>query len=119
MKDPVFESKLTKKQWTSFKELAKNFFTNHKASMTCLKVYKTMLMQHVGENPFHLEFFPENLGSVSNEHGERFHQDISNMGARYQGKWPRVSRLLLDIEKWIFLKQNTVDRPSTQESEGL
>ncbi|GBN53486.1 hypothetical protein AVEN_86030-1 [Araneus ventricosus] len=35
----------------------------------------------------HLEFFPENLGSVSDEHGERFHQDISNMGARYQGKW--------------------------------
>ncbi|GBO02166.1 hypothetical protein AVEN_171774-1 [Araneus ventricosus] len=35
----------------------------------------------------HLEFFPENLVSVSDEHGERFHQDISNMGARCQGKW--------------------------------
>ncbi|GBM61614.1 hypothetical protein AVEN_269524-1 [Araneus ventricosus] len=35
----------------------------------------------------HLEFFPENLGSVSDEHGERFHQDISNMGASYKGKW--------------------------------
>ncbi|GBN73138.1 hypothetical protein AVEN_9663-1 [Araneus ventricosus] len=35
----------------------------------------------------HLEFFPENLGSVSEEPGERFHQDISNMGAHYQGKW--------------------------------
>ncbi|GBM02375.1 hypothetical protein AVEN_138479-1 [Araneus ventricosus] len=35
----------------------------------------------------HLEFYPENLGPVSDEHGERFHQDISNMGARYQGKW--------------------------------
>ncbi|GBN65261.1 hypothetical protein AVEN_18401-1 [Araneus ventricosus] len=34
MKDPVFESKLTKKEaaaWTSFKELSKNFFGNHKA----------------------------------------------------------------------------------------
>ncbi|GBM78933.1 hypothetical protein AVEN_26730-1 [Araneus ventricosus] len=34
MKDPVFESKLTKKEaagWTSFKELAENFFENHKA----------------------------------------------------------------------------------------
>ncbi|GBN52677.1 hypothetical protein AVEN_28818-1 [Araneus ventricosus] len=33
MKDPVFESKLTKKEaaaWTSFKELEKNFFGNHK-----------------------------------------------------------------------------------------
>ncbi|GBM69972.1 hypothetical protein AVEN_207358-1 [Araneus ventricosus] len=35
----------------------------------------------------HLEFYPENLGSVSDEHGEQFHQAISNMGARYQGKW--------------------------------
>jgi hypothetical protein len=24
----------------------------------------------------HLEFFPENLGAVSDEHGERFHQDM-------------------------------------------
>ncbi|GBO20980.1 hypothetical protein AVEN_221478-1, partial [Araneus ventricosus] len=35
----------------------------------------------------HLEFYPENLGSVSDEHGEQFHQAIPNMGARYQGKW--------------------------------
>jgi hypothetical protein len=35
----------------------------------------------------HLYFFPENLGVVSDEHGERFHQDISNMKKRYQGKW--------------------------------
>ncbi|GBM02504.1 hypothetical protein AVEN_76539-1 [Araneus ventricosus] len=47
-------------------------------------------MQHVVENHFlhsHLEFYPENLGSISDEHGEQFHQAISNMGARYQGKW--------------------------------
>jgi hypothetical protein len=24
----------------------------------------------------HLDFFPQNLGAVSDEHGERFHQDI-------------------------------------------
>jgi hypothetical protein len=35
----------------------------------------------------HLDFFPENLGAVSDEHKERFHQDISNMEKRYQGKW--------------------------------
>ncbi|UYV76875.1 LAMA2 [Cordylochernes scorpioides] len=32
----------------------------------------------------HLDFFPENLGAVSDEHGERFHQDISSMEKRYQ-----------------------------------
>jgi hypothetical protein len=40
----------------------------------------------------HLDFFPENLGAVSDEHGERFHQDIYNMENRYQVKW-RLSML--------------------------
>ncbi|KDR07760.1 hypothetical protein L798_02714, partial [Zootermopsis nevadensis] len=35
----------------------------------------------------HLDFSPDNLGSVSDEHGERFHQDISTLERRYQGKW--------------------------------
>ena len=35
----------------------------------------------------HLDFFPENCGAVSDEHGERFHQEISSMEKRYQGKW--------------------------------
>ena len=34
----------------------------------------------------HLEFFPENLGAVSDEQGERFHQDIQAM-ERYKGVW--------------------------------
>ncbi|GBL93511.1 hypothetical protein AVEN_15505-1, partial [Araneus ventricosus] len=53
------------------------------------KAYKTMgcnmsLKIHFLHS--HLEFY-RNLGSVSDEHGERFHEDICNMGARYQGKW--------------------------------
>lgn len=35
----------------------------------------------------HLDFLPENLGDVNDEHGEHFHQDISGMEKRYQGKW--------------------------------
>ena len=34
----------------------------------------------------HLDFFPDNLRDVSDEHGERFHQDISDIEIRYQGK---------------------------------
>ncbi|GBL98463.1 hypothetical protein AVEN_263467-1 [Araneus ventricosus] len=89
MKDPVFESKLTKKEaaaWTSFKELAKKTSseitkrkTTGKSSITCFKAYKTMgcnmpLKIHFLHS--YLEFFPENLGSVSDEHDERLHQDI-------------------------------------------
>jgi len=36
---------------------------------------------------FRLDFFPENLGAVSDVHGERFHKDISTIKKRYQGKW--------------------------------
>ena len=34
-----------------------------------------------------LDFFLENCGAVSDEHGERFPQDISSMEKRDQGKW--------------------------------
>jgi len=42
----------------------------------------------------HLDFFPENLGEVSDEHSERFHQDIMAMEKRYQSKW--TSSMLAD-----------------------
>ena len=35
----------------------------------------------------HLAYFPENLGDVIDEQGERFYQDISDMEVRYQGRW--------------------------------
>ena len=35
----------------------------------------------------HLDFFPANLGAVSDEQGEPFDQDIQAMEARYQGFW--------------------------------
>jgi len=34
-----------------------------------------------------LDFFQDNCDVVSDEHGERFHQDISSMEKRYQGEW--------------------------------
>ena len=34
----------------------------------------------------HLARFPENLSDVSDKQGGRFHQDISNMEVRYQGR---------------------------------
>jgi hypothetical protein len=34
-----------------------------------------------------LDCFPKNFGAVSEEQGERFHQDIKKMERRYQGLW--------------------------------
>ena len=47
-------------------------------------------MPDVSQNAlFHsrLLFFPEKVGAVSDEQGERFHQDILAMKHRYQGMW--------------------------------
>ena len=35
----------------------------------------------------HLDYFPQNLGGMSEEHGECFHQDIKSMKALCQGRW--------------------------------
>lgn len=37
----------------------------------------------------HLDKFPENQGAVSDEQGERFHQDLKTMEERYQGRWDK------------------------------
>jgi hypothetical protein len=61
----------------------------------------------------HLDFIPENLGAVSDEHGERFHQDISNMEKRYQDKW---SLSMLVDYFWTFKRdvpRATYSRKST------
>jgi hypothetical protein len=35
----------------------------------------------------HLDFFPDTCGKVSDEHGERFHQEIAAIEKRNQGTW--------------------------------
>jgi len=44
----------------------------------------------------HLDRFPENLGDLTDEQGERFHQDISEMEVRYQGSWSWDADMLAD-----------------------
>ena len=35
----------------------------------------------------HLDYFPQNLGDMSVEHDEHFHQVIKNMKTRHQDRW--------------------------------
>jgi len=89
--------------WLSFKRICKDFFGNHKAA-TYQDVVQVLLTSYnaMGCNMSpkiyflgsHLDFFPENLGKVSDEHCERFHQDIMAMEQGYQGKW--TSSMLTD-----------------------
>jgi len=80
----------------SFKRVCKDFLGNHKAanyqdvvkdlltSHKAMRCNKNLKLHFLGS---HLDFFLETLGEVSDEHGERFHQDIVAMEKRYQGKW--------------------------------
>jgi len=54
-------------------------------------------VQYESENPLSgvtLGIFPENLGEVSDEHSERFHQEILAMEKSYQDMW--TSSMLAD-----------------------
>ena len=49
--------------------------------MTCCMSLKMNIFH------LHLEFFLQNDGAVSDEQGERFHQDIQAMKERYEIAW--------------------------------
>jgi hypothetical protein len=63
----------------NYKKLIDNISLYHKLDCN-LSLKKHMLHSH-------LDFFPDNCGMVSDEHGERFHQEITTMKKRYQGRW--------------------------------
>ena len=98
MFDKHFESKLEGCEmdaWISFKAVVNDFLGNHRAPnykysiRNMLERYRLMACNMSLKIHFlhsHIDFFPENLESVSDEHGERFHQDIAVMESRYQGK---------------------------------
>lgn len=87
---------LEKAAWKSFLAVIKNYLGNVRASNyeelvnDMLKSYHALgarmsLKIHFFHS--HLDFFPTNLGAVSDEQGERFHQDIATMETRYQGRF--------------------------------
>ena len=117
MQDKHFDEDLNESErnaWLSFKRICMDFLGNHKAAnyqdvvQDLLTSYKAMgwnmgLKIHFLES--HLDFFPENLGGVSDEHGERFHQDIMVMEKQYQDQW--TSSMLADY-CWT-LKRDVAD----------
>ena len=99
MNDSQFDNSLAgdeKKAWESFKLVVSNFLGNHRSDNykelieNLLESYQTLgcnmsLKIHFLHS--HLDFFPPNCGEVSDEHGERFHQEMAEMEKRYQGRW--------------------------------
>lgn len=91
------------KAWKSFVLVMSNFL-GKKKSDDHVQLVECMLsnLQELGCNMSikihflhsHLDRFPQNLGDFSEEHGERFHQDLRTMEERYQGRWD--SRMMAD-----------------------
>ena len=119
MRDPHFDSLLTDDEghaWSSFKMVISNFLGNTKSAYfrdlvtTLLATYNIMgcrmsLKMHFLHS--NLDFFPDNLGAMSDEHGERFHQDIASMEQRYQGRWDAA---MMGDFCW-FLRRETSGQP--------
>lgn len=99
MKNQNFDQKLNDKElcaWTSLKAVIEGFLGNHRAENAellvnnLLNAYKKMGCRMSLKIHFlhsHFSFFPSNLGAVSDEQGERFHQDVKRFEERFQGRW--------------------------------
>ena len=99
MKDNAFLNSMNiieRQAWLSFVSVVENFLGNTKSD-DYRNVVETMLENYhkLGCNMSikvlflnsHLEQFPDNLGVVSDEQAERFHQDIKVMEERYPKRW--------------------------------
>ena len=82
--------------WNAMKSVVVNVLGSHRHEKhpdiidSMLKAYEQLgarmsLKMHFLHS--HLDFFPSNLGEVSDEQGERFHQDISFIEGPYQGRY--------------------------------
>lgn len=99
LKDPDFISSMGESEacaWRAFENVVHNFLGNRKHPDYMNMVDELLRsFQQLGCNMSikvhflhsHLDEFPPNLGDMSDEQGERFHQDIKTMEDRYQGRW--------------------------------
>lgn len=99
MRDNKFEATLNELEleaWKSLKGVCNGLLGRHKA-LNCeilvqnmIEAYKNLgctmsLKVHFLQS--HLPYFPEKAAVISDEHGERFHQDIVKIENHHKGKW--------------------------------
>jgi hypothetical protein len=96
IRDSLFRLELTEQEqtaWDAFVLVVHNFLGKHRADNYVDLVDNLIAYQHLScrmSLKMHLlhsnlTFFPSNMGAVSDEHSERFHQEMSTMETRYQG----------------------------------
>ena len=102
IRDPEFENSTNEMElevWKTFVQVVKNFLGNNKARnyaehvnnmLTTFRILGCNLRVKIHYLFSHMDRFPENLGSMSDEQRERFHQDLKEMRTWYQGHWDAV-----------------------------
>jgi hypothetical protein len=104
-----------KQAWEAFKDLKTNFLGNHKSPdyqdkvENLLRSYEKINVKMSLKIHFlnsHLNFFPENLGAVSDQHGEKFHQTISRLETHFTNK-SKLTRFMLADYVWFNCQNNT------------
>lgn len=118
LKDQNFEENLSALElsaWRAFTSVVEGFLGNNKAEnykelvrglldsfekLGCRMSLKIHFLHS------HLDFFPENLGAVSDEQGERFHQEILTMEHRYQG---RMNVNMMGDYCWFLIREDETE----------
>ncbi len=121
LKDANFVKTMSENEasdWRAFVDVLQNFLGKYKSEN-----YKDLVsnlistFRDIGANMnikmhflfSHLDRFSENLGDMSDEQGERFHQDIKEMETRYQGRW---DAMMMADYCWYFKQDTTVAQHS-------
>ena len=82
--------------WQAFKIIVEGFLGKHRRDDSTMLVsnliksyekFGCRMFLKLHFLHYYVDFFRDNLGNVSEERGERFHQDIQVMEKRYQGRW--------------------------------
>ena len=79
--------------WNFFKDIYSGFLGKHRVQRYCINISRKLenlgcnMSLKVHFHDSHMDFFHERLSDVSDEHGERFHQDITVIEKRYKGRW--------------------------------
>jgi hypothetical protein len=63
----------------------------------------------------HLDFFRENLGSTSDEQGERFHHDLKFFGDQHKGFWDES---MLGDYCWSVIRETDAENYKKQSKIG-
>jgi len=88
-------SQSQQRAWTAIIQVKDNFLGNHRSPnyknivkelIDSFQVINVNMSLKIHFLHCHLDFFPANLGNISDQHGERFHQEMKAIEDRYRGR---------------------------------